>query len=105
MVKFCLAEYLRDDGVLILATPDFDFDSFPSLGETLVSLLSAHIKEKQTDADLHTWLIDFEGTSLFLKAEHYSGSIWLEALQREQSFEVLDYIAEIFRQEMIPIEC
>jgi len=83
-------------GRLILTTPEFDFDSFPQLGERLVALLSASIVEKQCDADIHSWLIDFEGCQLFLKAEHYSESMWLEALEVAASQQELRYLAQLF---------
>uniref|UniRef100_UPI001EEC15A2 DUF3630 family protein n=1 Tax=Vibrio fluvialis TaxID=676 RepID=UPI001EEC15A2 len=52
MAEFGLRDYLASDGRLIVATPAFDFDSFPPLGERLVALLSARVLEKQSDADL-----------------------------------------------------
>ncbi|MDV7106229.1 DUF3630 family protein [Vibrio sp. TH_r3] len=91
-----LVDYCESESRLILSSPRFDVDSFPSLGETLVQLLSAHVKEKQFDADLHSWLIDFEGSLLFLRAEHYSESIWLEALDKNDSKEVMTYLAKLF---------
>ncbi|WP_081754647.1 DUF3630 family protein [Salinivibrio costicola] len=30
-----------------------------------------------------TWLIDFEGTRLMLKAAHYTQSVWLEPLESD----------------------
>lgn len=97
MASFGLQEYQAAAGRLILTTPAFDFDSFPQLGEQLVALLSASIVEKQCDADIHSWLIDFEGCQLFLKAEHYSESIWLEALDVTASQEEFGYLASLFR--------
>ncbi|WP_375751918.1 DUF3630 family protein [Vibrio sp. HN007] len=97
MADFGLVEYIEEEGKLILSSPSFDFDSYPALGEKLVSLLSASIVEKQTDADIHSWLIDFEGCKLMLKAEHYSESIWLEALAPTENREELDYLAKLFR--------
>lgn len=91
-----LMEFMEKEGKLILSSPSFDVDSFPDIGEKLVNLLSAQVKEKQLDADLHSWLIDFEGCLLFLRAEHYSESIWLEALYIEDSREELTYLAKLF---------
>ena len=88
--------YFESEAKLILSSPSFDIDSFPSLGEALVQLLSAQVKEKQFDADLHSWLIDFEGCLLFLRAEHYSESIWLEALDKNEGKEVMAYLAKLF---------
>ncbi|MGC9402291.1 DUF3630 family protein [Vibrio genomosp. F10] len=97
-VQFRLHTDLSGQGRILIDAPHFDFDSFEPLGEKLVSLLSAEIVEKQCDADLHSWLIDFEGCQLFLKAEHYSESLWLEALSPNQSKEELDYLCQLFRR-------
>lgn len=98
MASFGLQQYISEKGMLILQAPSFDFDSFPQLGETLVDLLSASVVEKQTDADVHSWLIDFEGCQLFLRAEHYSECMWLEALDVTRSREELDYLAQLFER-------
>ncbi|MCX9490588.1 DUF3630 family protein, partial [Vibrio cholerae] len=46
-------------------------------------------------ADLHTWLIDFEGCHLLLRGEHYSQSLWLETLTAGQGDEELAFIAKL----------
>lgn len=91
-----LDEYVKDDGKLILNSPSFDVDTFPIIGSELVTTLSATIIEKQFDADLHSWIIDFEGCRFFLRAEHYSESVWLEAVSLSESREELDYLAKLF---------
>ena len=96
--QFGLQEYLAQEGRLLITAPSFDLDSFPELGERLITLLSATIIEKQWDADIHSWLIDFEGCRLFMKAEHYSEAIWFEALVLEDSKEELDYLAGLFKR-------
>lgn len=98
MAQFSLQEYQADQGCLVLVTPCFDYDNFPELGECLVTLLSAQVIEKQADADIHSWLIDFEGCRLMLKAEHYSEAVWLEALVAAESRAEMDYLAGLFRQ-------
>ncbi len=60
--EFGLADYMAQEGRLIITAPSFDLDSFPALGERLVGLLSATVVEKQWDADIHSWLIDFYKT-------------------------------------------
>ncbi|KOO10605.1 aminopeptidase, partial [Vibrio xuii] len=52
--EFGLQEYQAEEGRIIIRTPRFDFDSFPELGARLISLLSASVKEKQWDADIHS---------------------------------------------------
>lgn len=96
--EFGLAEYIAEEGRLLITAPSFDLDTFPVLGERLVGLLSASVVEKQWDADIHSWLIDFEGCRLFMKAEHYSEAIWFEALAVEESREDLDYLAGLFQR-------
>ncbi|KOO02997.1 DUF3630 family protein [Vibrio nereis] len=96
--EFGLQEYQAEEGRIIIRTPRFDFDSFPELGARLISLLSASVKEKQWDADIHSWLVDFEGCQLFLKAEHYSECVWFEALVVEDSQEELDFLASLFQR-------
>ncbi len=96
--QFGLQEYLVDEGKILITAPRFDFDTFPELGEKLVSMLSAKVVEKQWDADVHSWLIDFEDCQMFLKAEHYSESLWLESLAIEESREEFDYLAGLFER-------
>ncbi|NIY85083.1 DUF3630 family protein [Vibrio hepatarius] len=96
--EFGLQEYQAEEGCIIIRTPRFDFDSFPELGERLVSLLSARVLEKQWDADIHSWLVDFEGCQLFLKAEHYSECVWFEALAVDDSKEELAFLASLFQR-------
>lgn len=67
-------------GLLQIEGPGFDFDSFPALAGKLLDQLDATVIERETNADLHVWLIDFEGCRLLLKGEHYSGAMWLEWL-------------------------
>ncbi len=92
--EFGLTEYIAEEGRLLIAAPRFDLDTFPALGERLVGLLCDG-NRKQWDADIHSWLIDFEGCRLFMKAEHYSEAIWFEALNieesRKSSIILLDY--------------
>jgi len=96
--EFGLQEYQAEEGRIIIRTPRFDFDSFPELGERLVSLLSARVLEKQWDADIHSWLVDFEGCQLFLKAEHYSECVWFEALAVDDSKEELAFLPSLFQR-------
>jgi hypothetical protein len=95
MVNFSVKELLVDQGVLILSVPAFDYDRFPPIGDALIALLSAKVIEKQQDADIHTWLIDFDGQVFFLKAEHYAQALWLEALDKRSSAEELTFIARL----------
>ncbi|WP_116869907.1 DUF3630 family protein [Vibrio splendidus] len=97
-MEFGLREYLAEEGRLLVTTPSFDFDSYPEIGEHLVNLLSATVVEKQWDADMHSWLVDFEGCQMFLKSEYYSESVWFESLSPEASREEFDYLAALFKR-------
>jgi hypothetical protein len=88
-----VGECLLEQGKLVLKTPEWDFDEFGVVGDLIVSQLAASLLEKQTDADLHSWLIDFEGCQFLLKAEHYSETVWLEALNPAQSQEECKFLA------------
>jgi hypothetical protein len=94
--RWGLLEHMEEEGRLILSSPSFNVDTFPALGDELVRLLSCDVKEKQFDADLHSWLVDFEGCLMFLRAEHYSETIWLESLYKKESKEELAYLAQLF---------
>ncbi|EKF9294699.1 TPA: DUF3630 family protein [Vibrio cholerae] len=98
MAEFGLSEYLAAEGRLIVRVENFDFDAFSEIGQRLVVLLSARVLEKQCDADLHSWLVDFEGCHLLLRAEHYSQSLWLETLTAGQGDEELAFIAQLLRR-------
>ncbi|MCL9782926.1 DUF3630 family protein [Vibrio sp. S4M6] len=93
--QFGLHEFEPSSGRIILQAPSFDYDSFPQVGVYFVELISATIVERQADADVHSWLIDFEGCQLFLKAEHYSEVMWLEALCVNDSQEELEFLAQL----------
>jgi hypothetical protein len=99
MSKFGLHEHIVETNRIILVAPEFDFDSFPDVGEQLLTLLSATVIEKQVDADLHSWIIDFEGCQLIVKAEHYSGTVWIESLGKNESREEMEFIARLLKNQ------
>ena len=99
MSRFGLQEYLIEANRIILTAPGFDFDSFPQVGEQLLTMLSATVIEKQVDADLHSWIIDFEGCQLIVKAEHYSASIWIESLGKNEGREEMEFIAKLLKNQ------
>ncbi len=69
-----------EEGRFVLAIDDLDFDNADGYAAAFCQLIDAAIIEKQMDADLMSWLVDFEGVQFMLKAEHYSASLWLERL-------------------------
>lgn len=84
-IRFGVREFDHAQGCLHLLTPDFDYDSFADVAQVLVTVLGASVVEKEANADLHIWLIDFEGCRMMLKGEHYSAAMWLELLSRDDS--------------------
>ncbi|MEI8593933.1 DUF3630 family protein [Photobacterium sp. Hal280] len=84
-IRFGVREFDLAQGCLHLLTPDFDYDSFADVAQALVNVLGASVVEKEANADLHIWLIDFEGCRMMLKGEHYSTAMWLELLSRDDS--------------------
>ncbi|MGF1769438.1 DUF3630 family protein [Enterovibrio makurazakiensis] len=80
---FVLTLFDAHEGRLVIAANALDFDNAASYLNTFCELIGATPEDKQTDADLHTWLVDFEGVTFLLKAEHYSASIWLERLGQD----------------------
>ncbi len=77
---FSSLDFQPDEGRLVLSVPALDFDNAPDLMAQFLSHIGASANETQTDADIHTWLVDFEGCRLMLRAEHYSAAMWLETL-------------------------
>lgn len=76
-------------GRLVLVADTLNADNAEQHLQALCQMLDASVKEKQTDADLLSWLIDFEGVALMLRAGHYSASVWLETLGDEGQDELV----------------
>ncbi|GAD81407.1 DUF3630 family protein [Vibrio ezurae] len=95
MSSFFLRHLDLENGRLSLVAPCFDHDDFAVIGQKFVDLIDASVIEKQQDADLHSWLIDFEGCQLMLRAEHYSESMWLESLSATESQPELQFLANL----------
>ena len=80
---FSLSHFDAEEGRLVLAADGLDFDNTDTYLEAFCQLIGASVSDKQTDADLHSWLVDFEGARFMLKGEHYSASVWLEKLDAD----------------------
>ncbi|WP_318484887.1 DUF3630 family protein [Photobacterium leiognathi] len=91
---FGIRQFDRDARFLSIKSPEFDFDSFDTIAESFLLAIDATVMEKESNADLHIWLIDFEGCRLLLKGEHYSGALWLEAMSDDDE-ETLTFIASL----------
>lgn len=90
--KFVCQELDLEQGLLLISGPEFDFDSFPEVAEQLLQQIDATVVERELNADLHVWLIDFEGCRLMLKGEHYASALWLEWLSADDH-EILQFLA------------
>ncbi|OOF03306.1 hypothetical protein BZG80_10520 [Salinivibrio sp. MA440] len=74
---------IESDCALAFSQPQLDADNAELICQPLLDVLQAQVLESQQDADMMTWLIDFEGTRLMLKAAHYTQSVWLEPLESD----------------------
>ncbi|MBT1445374.1 DUF3630 family protein [Shewanella sp. JM162201] len=75
---------------------DIDVDHFEQFAEPLAAALDCRVLERQWGADRHQWLLDFEGCRLWLNFEFYGDVAWL-ASDREQDWEVLEFLAGLLR--------
>lgn len=91
---FVCRELDLEQGLLLINGPEFDFDSFPEVAEQLLQKIDAAVIERELNADLHIWLIDFEGCRLMLKGEHYASALWLEWLSPDDR-ETLQFLATL----------
>ncbi|MGI2183491.1 DUF3630 family protein [Shewanella oncorhynchi] len=82
-----------DKSALSLAvSADIDFDRFADFAEPLAAALDCTVRERQWGADRHQWLLEFEGSQLWLNYEFYGNICWLST-EREADFEVVEYLA------------
>lgn len=82
-LSFAKPRFDHESGRLSLIADTLDFDNAAAHMSAFCHFIGASVKEQQTDADLLSWLVDFEGVTFMLRAEHYSASIWLEQLGAE----------------------
>lgn len=96
-VKMKLEAIQLDRAALSLSVSgDIDFDHFEAFAEPLAHALDCRVRERQWGADRHQWLLEFEGTSLWLNYEFYGNICWL-SVEREADFEVLEYLATLLK--------
>lgn len=70
------------------------FEQFESFAEPLSRALDCRVLERQWGADRHQWLLDFEGTRLWLHYEFYGDICWL-SVERADELEVLEYLSRL----------
>ncbi|MCW8331094.1 DUF3630 family protein [Photobacterium sp. SDRW27] len=94
ILTFVCRELDLEQGLLLISGPEFDFDNFSEVAAQLLQQIDASVIERELNADLHVWLIDFEGCRLMLKGEHYAGALWLEWLSPDDR-ETLQFVASL----------
>jgi hypothetical protein len=87
---------LNQQALSLLIEADIDFDAFEAFAEPLAQALDCQVRERQWGADRHQWLLDFEGSQLWLHYEFYGDICWLST-QNEAEFDVLQYLAGLLQ--------
>ncbi|WP_228729899.1 DUF3630 family protein [Shewanella avicenniae] len=85
--------------VSLSMSADIDFDAFDSLAGALVQALDLRVLEKSWGADRHQWLVEFEGTRLWLNFELYSRCCWLNS-DNVADVEVLEYLQSLLSSQL-----
>ncbi|MFQ6371915.1 DUF3630 family protein [Shewanella sp. YIC-542] len=75
-----------------------DFEQFPQLAARLCQCLDLQVVAQEWGADRHQWLVEFEGTRLWLHFESYSTSCWLSC-QQPQDMDVLQYLQTLWESQ------
>ena len=75
----------------ILISAEIDFEQFEAFAEPLALAIDCDIRERQWGADRHQWLLNFEGSQLWLNYEFYGDICWIST-EVEADLDVLEYI-------------
>lgn len=73
---------------------EIDFDRFDAFADPLAAALDCTIRERQWGADRHQWLLEFEGSLLWLHYEFYGDICWIST-ESAADVEVLAYLATL----------
>ncbi|WP_299574132.1 DUF3630 family protein [Shewanella goraebulensis] len=84
------------DAMSILITADIDFERFEVFATPFAAALDCEVRERQWGADRHQWLLNFEGSQLWLNYEFYGDICWL-ATETQADVEVLSYLMTLIR--------
>ena len=68
-----------------------DFEHFERFAEPLAEALDCEIRERQWGADRHQWLLNFEGSPLWLHYEFYSDVCWI-SIDNPNDIDVLAFL-------------
>lgn len=91
---------LDPEALSLALSAAIDFERFADFAEPLSQALDSSIIERQWGADRHQWLLEFEGSQIWLHYEFYGGSCWLATL-RPTDFDVLEYLATLLTPYLI----
>ncbi|MBB1269372.1 DUF3630 family protein [Shewanella sp. SR44-3] len=87
---------LNQQALSLLIEADIDFEAFEEFAEPLAKALDCQVRERQWGADRHQWLLDFEGSQLWLNYEFYGDICWIST-QNAAEFDVLQYLASLLQ--------
>ena len=87
---------LDSEALSILISADIDFEHFEAFAAPLVAALDCEVRERQWGADRHQWLLNFEGSQLWLNYEFYGDICWI-ATETKADVEVLEYLMTLIR--------
>ncbi|ARD24064.1 MULTISPECIES: DUF3630 family protein [Shewanella] len=82
---------LDKESLSILIRADIDFEQFEQFAEPLAAAIDCEIREQQWGADRHQWLLNFEGSQLWLHYEFYGDICWIST-DVASDIEVLTYL-------------
>lgn len=87
---------LDRENLSLLISASVDFEQFTDFAEPLAAALDCQVRERQWGADRHQWLLDFEGSQLWLHYEFYGDICWLST-ERQDEFDVLVYLHSLLK--------
>ncbi|MCH1920863.1 DUF3630 family protein [Shewanella sp. A3A] len=90
---------LDRDNVSLSMSADIDFDAFAALAAALCQAMDLRVLEQQWGADRHQWLVEFEGSRLWLNFELYARCCWLNS-DDAADVEVLAYLQSLLEAQL-----
>ncbi|KFZ36752.1 hypothetical protein HR45_14105 [Shewanella mangrovi] len=90
---------LDDANISLSMLADIDFDDFEPLAAALCQAMDLRVLEKQWGADRHQWLVEFEGSRLWLNFELYGRCCWLNS-ENADDVEVLSYLQSLLEAQL-----
>ena len=91
-----LSATLDSDNLNLLISAKIDFEQFADLAQPFTNALDCQVRERQWGADRHQWLLDFEGSQLWLHYEFYGDICWIST-ERQDEFDVLVYLHSLLQ--------